>query len=108
MALSKKKLAEISAERKALKEEIDEKAKRLAELDEQLKTLDPGEYEAGGLTVSITEIHTINAKLVEKKYPATKFPDIYKLAVDTAEVKRQVPADKLAALQTVSKRLSVK
>lgn len=108
MALSKKKAEALLDEREALKVELDEKAARLKEIDDQLKTLDPGEHKIGEHLVTITEVRTLSAPLVEKKYPATRFPDFYKLTVDTAEVKRQVPAAKLPDLQTVSKRLSVK
>lgn len=51
--------------------------------------------------------YRFDAEKVQRAFPPTKYPDFYKLAVDTEAVKAEIPENKRRPLQTPSYSLSV-
>jgi hypothetical protein len=107
--LTPRTITKLAAERKEVMAQIDELTKRKAEIDERLLQADTAQtYRGNGIELSFTAVHTLDAALITKKYPATKFPDFYKLTLDTPAFKKNFSANDLAKLQKVSHRISVK
>lgn len=98
---------------------LEAQAKRIAQLQEEIKTREdevagikntildqwePGEYDAGNLTVQVKEgAKTINATKFTKTFPPTEYPDLYKLAPDSKEARKQLGEQQLAPVMTSRK-----
>lgn len=107
--MTKKKLEIMAQTIRDLKDDIKDKTEQVKTLEAALiEELGVGKHEAGAREVTVTPFHTLDSALIEKKFPADKHPDFYKLTVDTAEVKRQIPAARLEQYQKVSNRITVK
>ncbi|RSX53965.1 hypothetical protein D2E25_0271 [Bifidobacterium goeldii] len=96
-----------------------QQAQRIAIIDNQIKELQeeresikqqilvshptPGTYEAGALTVTVKNgARRLDARKLEKAYPADKYPQLYKNALDTKMVRQQFAPAALEAYQTAS------
>ena len=65
------------------------------ELRAHLEGRDPGDYPAGMHSVRVTVAHTLDAKAVERDYPAGAFPFLYKLAPDTKLVRAHLDEEQI-------------
>lgn len=65
------------------------------ELRAYLEDLGPGEYAAGPETIRVTIAHTLDAKAVERDYPAGAFPFLYKMAPDTKLVRAHLDEEQI-------------
>lgn len=107
MALSKAnrtKYDKLADELDRVKENIKQATARKVEIEDILKSALPaGEAtNLGTMTVTVVETRTLDNAKIEKTFPVEKFPDYYKVAVDTQAVKADIAANKLAAFQKVS------
>lgn len=103
------RLTKLAAERKKVMADIATLSERKAEIDAILLTADLSEtYEGEGIALSFTAVHTLDPAIITKKYPAAKFPDFYKLTLDTPAFKKNFSEVQLSAFQKVSHRISVK
>lgn len=98
------KIDEAVTELDRIKANIKQAEKRKAELDAFLKAEIPSgktvEIPSGQVTIS--ETRTLDAAKIEKEFPVDKFPDFYKVAVDTAGVKHHIAPVDLPKYQKVS------
>ncbi|WP_415447439.1 hypothetical protein [Bifidobacterium aquikefiri] len=108
-----------SIEMEQLQALLESQAKRIAELQDEIKTREdevanikntildqwqPGKYDAGSLTVQVKEgAKTINASKFTKTFPPTEYPDLYKLAPDSKEARKQLGEQQLAPVMTSRK-----
>lgn len=77
-------LADALADEKKAKRRADEiKTEIRALLDSE----GPGDYAAGLETVRVTIAHTVDAKAIERDYPASAHPYMYRLSPDTKLVR---------------------
>lgn len=86
---------------------IDSQIKDLTEERDDLKTQilvshpHPGSYTAGALTVTVkTGARRLDARKLEKAYPADKYPSLYKQTLDTKAVRDQFAPNALTDYQT--------
>lgn len=84
-------LEPIANELATVQADIKKSQQREKELKDELRALledhAPGEYAAGLEVVRVTVAHTVDAKAVERDYPAATHPFLYKLAPDTKLVR---------------------
>lgn len=109
MAARKKSTpTQLATRRREVTEQIAALTKEKAELDEKLLALDTSEvYEGDGIRLSFTKVHTLDTTYIAKKYPASKNPEFYKLALDTAEFKKAFSTNDLATMQKISYRINI-
>lgn len=65
------------------------------ELRAHLEALGPGEYAAGLETIRVTIAHTLDAKAVERDYPAGAHPYLYSLKPDTKLVRAHLDEEQI-------------
>ena len=100
---------QLAARRREIMDTITALTKEKAEIDEQLLLLDPSTDLAGdGVTLSFTPVHSLDTAFVTKKFPASKRPEFYKLALDTAEFKKHFSPNELEDFQRISYRINVR
>lgn len=103
------KATKLAAERREIMDDIAMLTKRKAAIDAELLKLDPDKTYAGdGVELSFTSVHSLDSTLIEKRFPASRRPELYKLTLDTAEVKKAFSANDLEKYQKVSTRINVK
>lgn len=84
-------------------------AARKAEIDAELLKLDLDKtYTGDGVELSFTRVHSLDSALIEKRFPASRRPELYKLMLDTAEVKKAFSANDLEKYQKISTRISIR
>lgn len=109
MALSANKLNKLAHRRVEVMLELAQLNKEKAAIDLELETLEPGKpYKAGDLRVVRTAVNMLDAPTIAEAFPASKRPEFYKLALDTAEFKKHFSAVELAAYQKPSYRITIK
>lgn len=106
--IPKAKLIEMAKRRVEVMATIKELEAEKAKIDAKLLTLPVGHTEAGDLIVTITPFRLLDSSIIETKFPVEKFPDIYKLTLDTSAFKNIVAPKDLEKYQKVQNRLSVK
>jgi len=107
--LTPAKITKLAARRREVMSEIDKLTKEKAQIDAQLEALEPGHiYEAGDLVISRNPVRGLDSPLIEKTFPASRFPEYYKLTLDTAEFKKHFSAIDLENFQKISYRISIK
>lgn len=62
----------------------------------------PDTYQAGDISVVVSQARVIDKKAVETKYPADKHPELYSLVPDTTKIRQHIAPVDLEALQTTS------
>lgn len=91
------------AERRAhLREQRDQIDTQLAEIDDQIRALGIGTHDAGEWTVQVQTNRRLNTSLLEQRYPVAQHPELYKPAINTAEVKKRIAAIDLEDFYTES------
>lgn len=65
------------------------------ELRAHLEGRDPGDYPAGMHTVRVTIAHTVDAKAIERDYPANVHPYLYDLKPSTTKVRAQLDEEQI-------------
>ena len=107
MAIAKN-ITKLAARRREVAELIKNLTDEKNELDAKLLTADPSKkYVGDGVSLSFTPVRTLDTPTIVKKYPAEKFPDFYKLALDTPEFKKNFSDRELEAFQKISYRINV-
>lgn len=107
--LTRAQITKLAARRKEVMALSAELAAEKADIDAKLLTVDLSEsYEGNGVVLSFTPVHTLDSAFIEKKFPAAKRPEFYKLTLDTAEFKKHFAPNELATFQKVTHRISVK
>lgn len=108
MAIAKN-ITKLAARRREVAELIKQLTDEKNDLDAKLLTADKGkEYVGDGVSLSFTPVRNLDTATIVKKFPADKFPDYYKLSLDTPEFKKDFSARELEAFQTVAYRINVK
>ena len=108
MATRKPDPTALAARRKEVTEQIAALIKEKAALDEKLHDLDPAQtYQGNGVTLSFVPVRTVDYDFMAKEFPADKRPDLYKLTLDTAEVKKQFSPLELQGWQTINYRIKI-
>ena len=80
-------LAIVQAQLRPLQEQ---EAALKAEIRSNLASLGPGEYLAGDHLVVAGATRRIDNTRIEERYPVTEHPELYKLVVDTAAVRKNL------------------
>lgn len=102
-------LTKLAARRREVMEEMAALGKEKAEIDAKLLAADLDEvYTGNGVELSFTSVRNLDGPTITKKFPADKYPDYYKLTLDTPEFKRHFSAVDLEQFQVVSHRINVK
>lgn len=81
-------LATIQSQLRPLQEK---EAALKAEIRSNLAQLGPGDYQAGDHLVSAGATRRLDQALITEHYPVTTHPQFYKLTIDTAAVRRELP-----------------
>ena len=109
MAAKKNSPTKLAARRREVMEQIDALTKEKAQLDAQLLDLDLDQaYSGDGVLLTFTKVHSLDSVYITKRYPATKHPEFYKLALDTAEFKKHFSPKELETMQKITHRISIK
>ncbi|KAB1647496.1 hypothetical protein F8O06_02850 [Pseudoclavibacter sp. CFCC 14310] len=98
-------LRALAIERLDLAAEIAERKERIEQIDEVLlqHITEPRTDLVAGFKVRIQQgARRIDAKKIEKAYPAAQYPGLYAAKLDTAAVKKQFAPAALEAFQTQS------
>ena len=110
MPITKAQAIRLSEDFEALDREIKALTKRRDEIKPKLieyAKAKGNKADIDRFTVSVIESWRFDTAKVTKAFPPAKFPDYYKLAVDTESLKADVPESKRKALQTPSYTLNV-
>ncbi len=84
-------------------------AARKAEIDAELLKLDPDKTYAGdGVELSFTPVRGLDNVLIEKRFPPSRRPELYKITLDTKEVRKAFSANELAKYESTTTRINVK
>ena len=103
------KATKLAAERRELMDSIAALTKRKAEIDAELLKLDPNKtYTGDGVELSFTPVRGLDNALIEKRFPASRRPELYKLTLDTKEVRKAFSVNELAKYESVTTRINVK
>ena len=73
---------------------------RMEEIKKYLRALDLGTHQIAGLKVTVARSARLDAAQAAELYPAEDYPELYKLVLDTAALKRTVTPATYEALQT--------
>ena len=99
----------LAARRKAIDKELEALNKERAAISEKLLSLDPETVaEGNGVQLSFSPYRQLDTKFIERRFPASKFPELYDLKLSTAEFKKSISANDLAAYQTITYRINIK
>ena len=102
------KATKLAAERREIMDDIAMLTKRKAEIDAELLKLDPNKTYAGdGVELSFTPVRGLNSALIEKRFPPSRRPELYKLTLDTKEVRKAFSANELEKYENITTRINV-
>lgn len=100
---------QLAARRREIMDQIAALTKEKTAIDEKLLELDPDTDLTGdGVSLSFTPVHSLDTAFVTKKFPVSKHPEFYKLALDTTEFKKHFSPNELEDFQKVTYRINVK
>lgn len=90
------KLNEMSLELDAVRARLRTDEKRKKELEAEILLIQPeGGIELKDVNLSISETWRLDNEAIERDFPVTEYPDLYKLSVDTAQVRAHISAVQL-------------
>lgn len=82
---------------------------RMDEIKKVLRDLPTGAHEIAGARVTIARNARLDAKKFAETFPQDQYPNLWKSAPDSAELKRTQPPAVIEALQTTGEpRVSIK
>lgn len=79
-----------------------------AQIREHLSTLGPGTYQAGDHTIAATATRRIDVTAIAEIYPVTSNPELYKLTVDVAAVRKHLAPAVVDALMTTAGDMGIR
>lgn len=83
---------ELVERRVTLKADLEFIQAQLEQVDDEIRARGIGNHQAGEWSVQVRPSRRLDAKKIEEAYPVAKHPELYKPAIDTAEVKRHIAA----------------
>ncbi|MFT4258021.1 hypothetical protein [Microbacterium sp.] len=90
-------IADLTARKVALAEQIDRLTQEKKQIDEKLAELGPGKHDAGEWTVTVSPNRRIDTARIEQRFPVAQYPHLYRPAVDTAALKEYMAPIELNA-----------
>lgn len=109
MAAPKNTPTKLAARRQELMSTIKALTEEKAAIDAKLLALDlTKHYEGDGVALSFTPVRGLDNAIITKKFPASKRPEFYKLALDIGEFRKHFSPVEIETFEKISYRITVK
>ena len=101
-------ITDLVAERLDLEAEIEPLQARLAEINKHLAAENPGTYQAGGVTLTVSPQRRFNPRRFAEAFPYETHPHLYKHPTPAPDTQQIAPAIKDMYSDTHDNRITIK